>query len=161
MEITIEAPKVKKEEKTFTKENGLWTIYPYQKQSEIIKSYKDLNVFETAKKDFSEEFVFNSNHVGFGPISFEETKTESLVSKQIVERLHDFGFYPKIEIVKIVNHLFLEGENNASYYFRYQNQLLGLFKAENIKRNFLRKEEITRKTVVAAGGIILDLVNKN
>ena len=86
-------------EKKFTKENGVWTIYPYQKQSEIIKSYKELNVFETTKDNFSKEFVVNSNHIGFGPISFEEKKTEAIVSKQIVERLHNFGYYPEIEIV--------------------------------------------------------------
>ena len=96
----------KVKERTFTKENGVWTIYPYQKQSEIIKSYKELNVFET-KGRFSEEFVKNSNHIGFGPISFEETKTKALVPKQIIERLHNFGYYPELEIVKIVNHLFL------------------------------------------------------
>lgn len=147
-------------EKTFIKENGIWTIYPYQKQSEIIKSYKELKVFET-KGNFSEEFVKSSNHIGFAPISFEETRTETLVSKQIIERLYNFGYYPKIEIVKIVNHLFLKGENNIPYYFRYENQLFGLLKTEQTQRNFLRKEKIWRKSIVPEGGIILDLVNKN
>ncbi len=156
MEITTAEVK----EKTFTKENGVWTIHPYQKQSEIINSYKKLNVFET-KGNFSKEFVVNSNYIGMSPISFEETRTQTLVFKKIIERLHNFGYYPEIEIVKIVNHLFLKGENNVSYYFRYQNQLLGLLKTKQTKRNFLRREEITRKTVVPDGGIILDLVNKN
>ena len=150
----------KVKERTFTKENGVWTIYPYQKQSEIIKSYKELNVFET-KGRFSEEFVKNSNHIGFGPISFEETKTKALVPKQIIERLHNFGYYPELEIVKIVNHLFLKGEKNVSYYFRYQDQLFGLLKTEQTQRNFLRKEKISKKSIVPEGGIILDLVNKN
>ncbi len=147
-------------EKTFTKENGIWTIHPYQKQSEIIKSYKELKVFET-KGNFSKDFVVNSSYIGMSPISFEETKTRSLVSKKIIERLYNFGFYPEIEIVKIVNHIFIKGESNMSYYFRYQSCLFGLLKTNQTNRNFLRKEEITKKTIVPDGGIILDLVNKN
>lgn len=156
--MSIKTAEVK--EKTFTKENGMWTIHPYQKQTEIIKSYKELKVFET-KGNFSEEFVKNSNHVGFGAISFEETRTERLVSKKITERLYNFGYYPKIEIVKIVNHLFINGESNVPYFFRYQDYFFGLLKTEQTSRNFLRKEKIWRKSIIPDGGIILDLVNKN